>query len=292
MASPFEHNGKRFKTPEEAATAFFKGNFTARKPSLSETDAVKKRYVKDHNEFVLYMNRFCSELTKLKLESAFPKTVMITHVTNGIDEIDKILNVLYERADEMYAMYFPEAAKMMETLDVFAKTLADGISRQEVSKKLDIPSESMGIDLDSETLEMLGEYVTEITMMLKLRERLVDYVEHNMKSLCQNITALCGAMLGAKLLALAGSLEKLARMPSSTIQVLGAEKALFRHLRSGAKPPKHGIILQHPFVAKAKNRGKAARKLASKIAIAAKMDHFQGKNIGKELRKEIEGEMK
>jgi nucleolar protein 56 len=186
-------------------------------------------------------------------------------------------------------MYFPEAAKKMETLELFAKTLDGDIGRKAIAGKLGISEKSMGIDLDSETMEMMGEYITEIRMMLKLKDRLVEYVEQSIKTLCPNIAELCGDLLGAKLLTLAGSLKKMANMPSSTIQVLGAEKALFRHLCSGAKPPKHGIILQHPFVAQAKNRGKAARRLSAKIAIAAKMDFFHGKNIGKELRQEVEG---
>jgi len=83
-------------------------------------------------------------------------------------------------------------------------------------------------------------------------------------------------------------------MPSSTIQMLGAEKALFRHLRTGAKPPKHGIILQHPLVASAKkaNRGKYSRSLADKISIAVKADYFKGKFIGDKLKKELEEKLK
>jgi len=99
-------------------------------------------------------------------------------------------------------------------------------------------------------------------------------------------------MLGARLISIAGSLERLARLPSSTIQILGAEKALFRHLRSGAKPPKHGVILQHPIVSGAKNKGRAARKLASKTAIAAKMDFYGNRDISKKLKEDLEAKMK
>lgn len=91
-------------------------------------------------------------------------------------------------------------------------------------------------------------------------------------------------------MSLAGGLKELAMMPASTIQVLGAEKALFRHLRTGAKPPKHGVIFQYPAINRSPwwQRGKIARALAGKLAIAARVDYFSGEYIGEELKKELE----
>ncbi|MEF8848595.1 MAG: C/D box methylation guide ribonucleoprotein complex aNOP56 subunit, partial [Candidatus Thermoplasmatota archaeon] len=95
--------------------------------------------------------------------------------------------------------------------------------------------------------------------------------------------------IGARLISLAGSLEKLALMPSSTIQVLGAEKALFRFKKQGGRPPKHGVIFQHPLINKSKksDRGKIARVLAGKISIAAKGDYFTHRDISSRLEKEL-----
>ncbi len=115
-----------------------------------------------------------------------------------------------------------------------------------------------------------------------------------MKEVAPNITALVGPLLGARLLSLAGGLDELARLPASTIQVLGAEKALFRALRTGGKPPKHGVIFQYPDIHRSPRwqRGKIARALAAKLAIAAKVDAFTGRYIGdvlvQQLRKRIE----
>ena len=99
---------------------------------------------------------------------------------------------------------------------------------------------------------------------------------------------------GARLIALAGSFERLATLPASTIQILGAEKALFRHIKTGAKSPKHGVILQHPLVLDAKAKGKAARQVADKISIAARIDFFKGEFRGdiliKELREKLGGQ--
>ena len=99
-----------------------------------------------------------------------------------------------------------------------------------------------------------------------------------------------GANLSARLISLAGSLEKLSIMPASTIQVLGAQKALFAHLTDGAPPPKHGIIFQHPFIRgnKKKNRGRVARALSGNIAIAARADFFGKHNLGKMLKEKFE----
>jgi nucleolar protein 56 len=111
-----------------------------------------------------------------------------------------------------------------------------------------------------------------------------------MNEIAPNLSELAGPLLGARLIAISGGIEKLAKMASSRIQVLGAEKALFRALRSGARPPKHGIIFQHPFLHEAKRsqKGKVARALAGKIAIAARMDAFSGNFSGDTLKTDLE----
>ena len=97
-----------------------------------------------------------------------------------------------------------------------------------------------------------------------------------MESIAPNLKLLVGSSLGAKLIAHAGGLKRLATYPSSTVQIMGAEKALFRHLKSGDRPPKYGLIYQHPQVRGSKwwNRGKIARMLASRISLAARKDVF------------------
>jgi nucleolar protein 56 len=111
-----------------------------------------------------------------------------------------------------------------------------------------------------------------------------------MQETAPNLTTLLSANLGARLISLAGGLQRLATLPSSTVQLLGAEKAMFMHLRSGKAPPKHGIIFQHPAVHRAPywHRGKIARSLAAKAAIAAKVDYFEGEYIGVRLKAEFE----
>ena len=111
-----------------------------------------------------------------------------------------------------------------------------------------------------------------------------------MEEVAPNTRAIGGSLLGARLLALAGGLLNLAKLPASTIQVLGAEKALFRSLKTKARPPKHGIIFQHPLIHDAKRwqRGKIARALAGKLAIAARVDAFNGEYMGDRLKADLE----
>jgi len=115
-----------------------------------------------------------------------------------------------------------------------------------------------------------------------------------MEDVAPNIKSLVGSLLGARLIALTGGLTNLAKMPASTVQVLGAEKALFRSLKTGARPPKHGMIFQHTLIHEAKRwqRGKMARALAGKLAIAARSDAFSGKYIGDDLKAGLEKRIK
>ncbi|MGF3554877.1 MAG: hypothetical protein ACQXXF_06355 [Thermoplasmatota archaeon] len=119
-------------------------------------------------------------------------------------------------------------------------------------------------------------------------------IEKDMEKVAPNLNNLVGSLIGARLISLSGGIKKLALLPSSTIQVLGAEKALFRFKKEGGKPPKHGIIFQHPYIStSSKNiRGKIAKILASKISIAVKADVFTKRNISDYLKKDLENLVK
>jgi len=134
----------------------------------------------------------------------------------------------------------------------------------------------------SELARTLGEIHSKRLILEK-------HVKTEMESSAPNIAHLLGPIIGARLIAKAGGLTRLARLPSGTIQMLGAEKAMFRHLKEGSKPPKHGIIFQQPLIHRAPywQRGKIARALASKIAIAAKVDAHSGEFMGEELKKDV-----
>ena len=114
----------------------------------------------------------------------------------------------------------------------------------------------------------------------KLIEELSLYLDEKSPLIFPNLVDVLGTQLAVRIVALAGNLSKLARLPASTIQLLGAEKALFRHMADGSPPPKHGVLYQHPTVKRSsgKDKGRASRKLAAKVAIASKIDFFGEKN--------------
>ncbi|MFH1101051.1 MAG: hypothetical protein V1726_03335 [Methanobacteriota archaeon] len=120
--------------------------------------------------------------------------------------------------------------------------------------------------------------------------RLEQQITKDMQKIAPNTTQIIGPLIGARLIALAGGIERLAMFPASTIQILGAEKALFRFKKEGGKPPKHGVLFQHPVINKAprEQRGKLARFYAAKISIAIKADVFTKRNIADQLIQDLE----
>ena len=120
--------------------------------------------------------------------------------------------------------------------------------------------------------------------------RLEEQIEVDMKHVAPNTSTIIGALIGARLIALSGGMQRMAMLPASTIQILGAEKALFRFKKEGGKPPKHGVIFQHPLINRAPKleRGRIARLLATKISMAIKADVFTKRNISKDLEHDLE----
>ncbi len=143
--------------------------------------------------------------------------------------------------------------------------------------------------IKDEKYEICEEIRKEIENLENLKEGIIGELETKSRELVPNLTSLLGSIITARLISQAGGLKRLAKMPSSTIQVLGAEESFFRHLKKGTKCPKHGIIFQIPEIRKAPRnvRGKLARYLAGKIAIAARVDFYQGNFMGDVLREEF-----
>jgi len=143
------------------------------------------------------------------------------------------------------------------------------------------------IPIPKEKIKPFENLVSNVNDEIK---RLEGQIESDVQRIAPNISNIAGFLISARLMSLAGGMERLATMPASTIQLLGAEKALFRFKKEGGKPPKHGVIFQHPLINKAsrKNRGKIARILAAKIAIATKADVFTKRNISDDLKNELD----
>jgi nucleolar protein 56 len=273
--------------------------------SLMGEVAVESGFVNDEQELNLWNRNVSMELAKLKIKGATEKRDLI--VAQGIqtlDSLDQTVNLFMGRLREWYGVYFPELDRLIEKHETYARLVINLGDRENYTlgalKKENIPEEraqlvgkaadlSMGANISEPDLEQIQALAKDILKFYDLRKSMEDYVDKTMEETAPNVRAVAGALLGARLIALAGSLRNLAMRPASTIQVLGAEKALFRSLKTGARPPKHGLIFQHTLLHDAKRwqRGKIARVIAGKLAIAARADAFGGHFIGDDLKADI-----
>lgn len=229
------------------------------------------------------------ERTRQRLRESFSRDELIISTIRLIDDLDRIVNILATRLRETVRPFIPEVEKRVPDHGAFAELVAtnppSAINNQEGV------TASMGASIQEDDWQEIQRTGDEVTRLVQLREAKTEYLERVMKDIMPNTLALTGPTVGARLVEQAGSLKELSLFPASTIQILGAEKALFRHLRSGAKAPKHGILYQHQLVQQAKNKGRAARLLADKIAIASRVDHFEGEYVGDTLLKQVEAKL-
>ena len=227
-------------------------------------------------------------LGKLRTSEPVPRDRNLVQAIRNLDNIMESANLLNERLHEWYGLHFPELADHARDRR-YAELIAEYGGRNKIIEHLGLSIESIGSDLESEDM---GEIVCLAGTLCRIyddRDRTESYISDIVEGLSPNMCALLGGPLAARLISLAGGLERLSSLPSSTIQLLGAEKAMFRHLRSGKKPPKHGVIFQHPDVHRSPywQRGNIARALAGKILIAAKVDQYDGEYIGDRLVEEF-----
>jgi nucleolar protein 56 len=148
---------------------------------------------------------------------------------------------------------------------------------EDLTKQItDAAQASMGSDLTEVDLINVKFFCDKVIGLIKFREELSGYLRDKMKKLAPNTSALIGETVGARLISHAGSLSNLAKYPASTIQILGAEKALFRALKTRGKTPKYGLLYHSSFIGKAqaKNKGKVSRYLANKLAMSSRIDYF------------------
>ena len=226
--------------------------------------------------------------TKKELRSEVDRDEILVKAVKQLDQMNDNINTEVERLRDWYSLHFPELEEEIADNEHFVKILDRGINRDDLEAFSDMAHASTGMMLTEEDEEMLEMTVDSISQRMDLRDSIEDYVESGVKEEMSNLSKLLDPLLAARVVGLAGSLEDLAKKPASTIQMLGAEKALFRYLRGNGTPPKHGIIFQHEYVNQLPEdkRGKMARFLANKASIAAKLDNFGDKEKGEQLREE------
>ncbi|MBI3026977.1 hypothetical protein HYY70_02595 [Candidatus Woesearchaeota archaeon] len=240
-----------------------------------------------------FFNRFYTQnlqITKLDVKNSVGKDTLIIQAINSIDELDKTINALIKRLRDWYGLYNPEFSISTGNHEKFVEEVVQK-QKNELLNALNItPTDSIGADLRQEDIEPIKKLAHRIYDLYQLRNSHIKYISTLMDEICPSFKSVCGILVGAKLIEHAGSLKRLSEMPASTIQILGAESALFRHMKTGAKPPRHGIIFHHPLISVSPDKlhGKIARALADKISIAVKVDYFKGQFIGDKLRKDLE----
>ncbi|HJS68377.1 MAG TPA: hypothetical protein VJ730_03065 [Nitrososphaera sp.] len=254
---------------------------------------VKAGFAGNDHEAMQALREFAISLSSSRVKEASERLDLhIIQSINALDELDKIINTVGARMREWYGLHYPELDNLVQSLVAYAEVVSRAGLRENITadilqsagmqdKKVEIiidgARRSRGGDMTPENLAIVKRLADQVIAQSDLRRVLSDHIEVAMETVAPTVKELLTASVGARIIAKAGSLARLATLPASTIQVLGAEKALFRALKTGARPPKHGLLFQHPLIHSAPKwqRGKIARAIASKVAIAARIDFYR-----------------
>ncbi|XP_006874908.1 PREDICTED: nucleolar protein 56 [Chrysochloris asiatica] len=236
---------------------------------------------------------------------------MIIQSISLLDQLDKDINTFSMRVREWYGYHFPELVKIVndnatycrlaqfignrkelneEKLETLEELTMDGAKAKAI---LDASRSSMGMDISAIDLINIESFSSRVVSLSEYRQSLHTYLRSKMSQVAPSLSALIGEAVGARLIAHAGSLTNLAKYPASTVQILGAEKALFRALKTRGNTPKYGLIFHSTFIgrAAAKNKGRISRYLANKCSIASRIDCFSEvptSVFGEKLREQVE----
>lgn len=229
-----------------------------------------------------------------------------------LDHLDKAINTLSMRVREWYSWHFPELIRIVSENHQYARlalfigdkkrlsdddlnSIAEHVNddAQIAQSIIDAAKVSMGQDLSVADLENVTTFASNVDSLTKFRKTLHSYLISKMSIVAPNLATLIGEVVGARLISHAGSLTNLCKYPASTVQILGAEKALFRALKTKGNTPKYGLIYHSSYIGRAgqKNKGRISRFLANKCSIASRIDNFSETpttRFGDALKKQVE----
>uniref|UniRef100_A0A8C1K787 Nucleolar protein 58 n=1 Tax=Cyprinus carpio TaxID=7962 RepID=A0A8C1K787_CYPCA len=251
-------------------------------------------------------------LSRYKLKFSPDKVdTMIVQAISLLDDLDKELNNYIMRCREWYGWHFPELGKIItdnlaycksvrkigDRTNVASMELSD-ILPEEIEAEVKLAAEiSMGTEVSEEDIANIMHLCDQVIEITEYRSQLYDYLKNRMMAIAPNLTVMVGELVGARLISHAGSLLNLAKHPASTVQILGAEKALFRALKTRRDTPKYGLIYHASLVGQttAKNKGKISRMLAAKSALAIRYDALgedTNAEMGVENRAKLEARLR
>ncbi|NP_001082151.1 XNop56 protein [Xenopus laevis] len=236
---------------------------------------------------------------------------MIIQSISLLDQLDKDINTFSMRVREWYGYHFPELIKIVSDNYTYCRMAKFIGNRKELSEEkleemeeivmdsakaqavLDASRSSMGMDISPIDLINIESFSSRVISLSEYRKELQEYLRSKMSQVAPSLSALIGEVVGARLISHAGSLTNLAKYPASTVQILGAEKALFRALKTRGNTPKYGLIFHSTFIGRAamKNKGRISRYLANKCTIASRIDCFSEiptSVFGDKLREQVE----
>jgi len=271
-----------------------------------EKFALDLEFVEKPEQLRVRVHNVSIELAKMKVKKTVERRdLLVAQAVQTVDDLDKSLNIFMSRLREWFGLHYPELDRLVDKHETYARLVVnlgtrenftaenlenEGLPKNKAQSIAKVAVASMGADISDEDFSKIQDMCRKVLELYGVRQSLEKYVDSVMEEVAPNTRTIGGSLLGARLVALAGGLLNLAKLPASTIQVLGAEKALFRSLKTKARPPKHGIIFQHPLIHDGKRwqRGKIARALAGKLAIAARVDAFNGEYVGDKLKADLE----
>jgi len=277
-------------------------DFRERLPTLAR----QGNLIRSEDEFNELGRQVSTILARGAVQSALGgKEALITQTVQLLSELDTSLNGLSGRVREWYSLHYPELSRIVRDHQNYLRFITEvgdrstvtkekveslGLQRRDVAAILKGFDSSMGATLGEGDLAEVRRLAQQTLSLYDYRVRLTEYISSLAEEEAPNVSSIAGPILAAKLIERAGGLRRMAMMPSSTLQILGAEKALYRAMKTNARPPKHGLIFQHPYVNNAPRglRGIRARHFAAKLSIAARADAFSGNMIAEQLKKELE----
>lgn len=245
----------------------------------------------DSNDAMTKLREFAIGLSSTRVTKISGSADLhVIQAVNSLDEVDKVANALSSRMKEWYGLHFPELENVVDSIEGYARIVLTGrrsdltaesfekagFQSQKTEMLLVAASKSRGGEISDKSLEMVQSMAEQMISFYNLRRGLEEMIENEMGKIAPNLSVILGTSLSARMLARIGSMKRMATLPASTIQVIGAERALFRSLKTGSDPPKHGLLFQHPLVHAAPRwqRGKIARAIAAKAVIAVRVDVY------------------
>ena len=250
--------------------------FLSEKPDY-RTLALTAGQITDASEYVSVLREIAIQTARKQLSASLTEDKKVIQAVEALDDLNETVNHLTERLTEWYGAYYPELNLPGDAYVRFVSEIPESASQS-----------LMGAPATHEDLVLLQSFADDILSFYERKNAIEQFIENKMKETAPNLSQIAGVVLGARLLSMAGGLKNLAAMPSGSIQVAGAEKAMVKHLRSNAPSPKHGIIFSHPVLntAPMRLRGKIARTFSAAVSLAARTDYYSGT-----LKPEIEAHL-